>query len=245
MQSIIIGTFYFSTTDGNLMGINVVVTWDTGLWRPGTSDRDVQSALQWWKESHTGILDWTLQRTRGLMKILYCTCTSQTLIIITLHLDNSLAVAPIAKVEPFIRETKRRDMMISHRLLWPNVYLKMSIYCCAHICFTLVRGTTAEVWKLNRHWGAAATGGRSEEDQQAQRVTAPLGGETGRISSAAQCGRPQAGGSLGHGRIQRRTARVKDLKLKWRKGFTQEMQQISITHTALTYTIYMNDSGQS
>lgn len=165
---------------------------------------------------------------------LYCTCTSQTLTIITLHLHDALAVVPMTKVEPFIRETKCWDMMISHRL-----HLKMSIYCCTHICFTLVRGTAAEVWKLNRHWGAAVAGGRSEEDHQAQRITAPLGGETGRISSVARCGRPQAGGSLRHGRIQGRTARVKDLKSKWRKRFNQEMQQICRTHVLHLHLQYI------
>lgn len=128
MQSITAGTVYFPTTDKQLMGINVVVTWDTGFWRPGTSDRDVQSALQWWKESHTGFLDWTLQRTRGLMKFLYCTCTSQTLTIITLHLHDSLAVVPMTRVEPFIRETKRWDMATMDKCAFKNVYLLLCTY---------------------------------------------------------------------------------------------------------------------
>lgn len=63
------------------------------------------------------------------------------------------------------------------------------------------RGRAEGAEQLNRRWEAVARrrgrgGGGSGEDHQAQGATALLGAETGRISPAALCGRPQPGGSL-------------------------------------------------
>lgn len=111
------------------------------------------------------------------------------------------------------------------------------------------RGRAEGAEQLNRRWEAVARrrgrgGGGSGEDHQAQGATALLGAETGRISPAALCGRPQPGGSLRErrgGGIEL-TVRTQSLKITTREQAKQASRYLWDGSTVWQWSVCLSRS---